>query len=95
MILWLIVKYCINEDKDHHKTSDIYKVPYQQVYQWVRKYEESGESGLVDRRGKTKLELNKEDKEKIEISKLKKDNERLKMENDFLKKLQEIERRGL
>ena len=62
------------------------------MYQWVKKFEELGENGLIDRRGKPKLELSREDKEKIEIRKLKKDNEKLRMENDFLKKLQELER---
>lgn len=87
-----IAKYCIEEDKNYQKTSEIYKVSYNQVYQWVKRFEEFGENGLIDRRGKTKLELSPEDQEKIEIRKLKNENERLKMENDFLKKLQELER---
>ena len=33
---------------------ETYKVSYQQIYSWVRKYEASGVDGLVDRRGKTK-----------------------------------------
>jgi transposase-like protein len=89
-----IVKYCIEQNKDYHKACEIYKVSYQQVYQWVKKYEKLGENGLIDRRGKTKIDFTEEDKDKIEIRKLKKDNESLKMENDFLKKLQELERRG-
>lgn len=89
-----IVEYCIAQNRDYHATSEIYAVSYQQVYQWVKKYEQLGKDGLVDRRGKTKLEFTQEDKEKIEIRKLIKDNERLRMENDFLKKLQEIGRRG-
>lgn len=89
-----IAKYCINQNKDYQKTCEVYQVSYSQVYQWVKKYEEFGEAGLVDRRGKKKIELSNEDKNQIEMRKLKKDNERLKMENDFLKKLQELERRG-
>lgn len=87
-----IVKYCLNQNKDYQKASEVYGVSYSQVYQWVKKYEEFGEAGLVDRRGKAKMELSQKDKEIIEIRKLKKDNERLRMENDFLKKLQELER---
>lgn len=87
-----IVQYCIEQNKDYNKASKIYEVSYSQVYQWVKKYEEFGEDGLVDRRGKAKIELSQNDKEKIEIRKLKRDNERLRMENDFLKKLQELER---
>lgn len=89
-----ITKYCISQEKNYNKTSEIYNVSYHQIYQWVKKYEEFGEDGLVDRRGKAKLELNEEDKIKIDMKKLKKDNERLRMENDFLKKLQELKRRG-
>ena len=89
-----IAKYCIEHNKNYQESSEIYEVSYQQVYQWVRKFEELGEDGLIDRRGKAKVGLSLEDKEKIELRKLKKENERLRMENDFLKKLQELERRG-
>ncbi|WMM26951.1 helix-turn-helix domain-containing protein [Tissierella sp. MB52-C2] len=82
----------MEQNKDYNNASEIYEVSYQQVYQWVKKYEESGENGLVDRRGK--IELTSKDKDQIEMRKLKKDNERLRMENDFLKKLQELERGG-
>lgn len=89
-----IAKYCIEKDKNYQETAEIYEVSYNQVYQWVRKFEEFGEDGLIDRRGKIKLELSLADQEKIAMRKLKKENERLRMENDFLKKLQELERRG-
>src|SRR5699024_2113527 len=67
-------KYCINQNKNYQDTSKVYKVSYQQVYQWVRKFEELGEDGLIDRRGQPKLELSLEDKEKLEMRKLKKEN---------------------
>ena len=89
-----IAKYCIKQDKDYQFTIKKYNISYGQVYQWVKKYEEFGDNGLVDRRGKEKLKVSQEDKIEIDMRKLKKDNERLKMENDFLKKLQELERRG-
>ncbi|HHX61975.1 MAG TPA: hypothetical protein GX707_14900 [Epulopiscium sp.] len=63
-------------------------------YTKEQKYEELGEDGLVDGRGKKKLELSQEDNIKTEMKELKKDTERLKIENDFLKKLQELERGG-
>lgn len=87
-----IAKHCIEHGKAYNTTAQVYNVSYNQVYQWVKKYEELGEQGLIDRRGKGKLKLSQEDKTKIEMRNLKKDNERLKMENDFLKKLQELER---
>lgn len=89
-----IAKYCIKKNKNYHEASEVYEASYQQVYQWVRRFEGLGEDGLIDRRGKAKVELNLDDKEKIELRKLKRENERLRMENDFLKKLQELEKRG-
>lgn len=72
-----------------------YEVSYQQVYQWVKKYEEMGESGLLDWRGHTKPveELTAEDELRLKIQRMERENERLRAENLFLKKLEEIERR--
>lgn len=90
-----IVFYCLENGKDYNKTSEAYEVSYQQVYQWVKKYENGGEDALLDKRGKQKTEeeLSPEDKTKLEIKRLERENERLKAENKFLKKLEEIERR--
>lgn len=90
-----IVQYCLSKDKDYNDTAEHYGVSYQQVYQWVRKYESEGIDALKDRRGRTKTEeeLTPEEKVKIEMKRLKRENERLKVENAFLKKLKEIERR--
>ena len=49
-----IVAFCIEHGKDYELTVETYKVSYQQIYAWVRKYEEKGVDGLVDRRGKAK-----------------------------------------
>ena len=50
---------------------------------------------LRDRRGRKKeeVELSPEEKIKFEMKKLEKENERLRAENAFLKKLEELERR--
>lgn len=90
-----IVLDCINNGKDFKRTSEIYEVSYQQVYQWVKKYENGGEDALLDKRGKQKTEdeLSPEEKNKLEMKRLERENERLKAENQFLKKLEEIERR--
>jgi transposase len=62
---------------------------------WVKKFEAAGEEGLRDRRGRTKeeLELTVEEKLQLEIKRIERENERLRAENLFLKKLEEIERR--
>jgi transposase-like protein len=90
-----IVLYCLSNNKDFQRAADIYDVPYQQVYQWVRKYEDGGEEALRDKRGrkKSEQELSPEEKIKFKMKKLERENERLKAENEFLKKLEELERR--
>ena len=42
--------------KDYGLTVETYQVSYQQIYAWVRKYEEKGVKGLTDRRGEAKPE---------------------------------------
>ena len=79
-----IVQYCLKQGKDYKGTAAKYNVSYTQVYQWVRKYPESGEAGLSDRRGKRKS-----DEEPDELERLRRENLRLK------KKLEESERLNL
>lgn len=90
-----IVLFCIANNNNIQQTAEVHQVSYQQVYQWFKKYESGGEDALKDRRGQKKdeEELTPEDKMKIEMKKLKADNERLRAENAFLKKLEELERR--
>lgn len=89
-----IVFYCIAHKNDYQYTAEIHGVSYQQVYQWVKKYELGGEDALKDRRGRKKTEedLTPEDRVNLETKKLKAENERLRAENAFLKKLEELER---
>ena len=49
-----IVAFCIENGKDYRLTIEKYGVSYQQIYSWMRKYEEKGVDGLNDRRGKSK-----------------------------------------
>jgi transposase-like protein len=90
-----IVQYCINHNNNYQQTAETYHVSYQQVYQWVRKYESGGENALQDTRGKKKAEaeLTPEERMKLEMNRLEAENERLRAENAFLKKLEELERR--
>lgn len=90
-----IVLDCLGNGKDYQKTAETYDVSYQQVYQWVKKYENGGDEALKDKRGRTKIEeeLTVEEKIKLQMKKLERENERLRAENLFLKKLEEIERR--
>lgn len=90
-----IVLYCLANNRDYQKTVSQYQVSYQQVYQWVKKYEDGGQDALQDGRGRTKTpeELTEADKQKLAMKKLEYENERLRAENALLKKLQEFERR--
>ena len=89
-----IVLYCTANKNDYHGAAKLYNVPYQQVYQWVKKYELGGEIALTDKRGRNKDEgeLTDEQKIKLAMKKLEIENERLRAENAFLKKLEELER---
>ena len=89
-----IALYCIACNNDYQHTAEVYHISYQQVYQWVKKYEYGEENALKDRRGRKKPEeeLTLEDKTKFSIKKLEVENERLRVENAFLKKLEELER---
>ena len=88
-----IVTYCLEHGKDYKGTAAKYEVSYSQVYQWVRHYEEQGEAGLEDRRGKRKS-----DDKVDELERLRRENLRLKAElqkserlNLLLKKVKEFE----
>ncbi|MED0717550.1 helix-turn-helix domain-containing protein [Aeribacillus composti] len=51
-----IVLDCLGNGKDYKKTAETYEVSYQQVYQWVKKYENGKEEALKDKRGRKKEE---------------------------------------
>ncbi len=90
-----IVKYCIEHQNNYSETAQKYQVSYQQVYTWTSKYENSGVEALQDRRGKRKDENQMSELEKLKAQNklLEAENRRKQMEIDFLKKLDEIERR--
>ena len=90
-----IVSYCIAHNKDYVTTMAKYEVSYQQIYNWVSKYENKGVEGLVDRRGKSKTENEMTEVERLraETKLLKAEVEKKAMEIDLLKKLEELERR--
>ena len=90
-----IVKYCIEQQNNYAETAQKYHVSYQQVYSWTTKFEVQGVEALQDKRGKRKpLEKMSEfEKLKAENRLLEAKSKRQQMEIDFLKKLEEIERR--
>lgn len=90
-----IVKYCIEHQNNYAETAQKYQVSYQQVYSWTTKYEGNGIEALIDKRGKRKPEGEMSEVEKLRAQNklLEAKNRRQQMEIDFLKKLDEIERR--
>lgn len=90
-----IVSYCIEQGNDYAAAIEKYGISYQQIYGWVRKYNEKGAEGLVDKRGKRKpgSEMTELEKVRAENRMLEARNKRLETENAVLKKLEEIERR--
>lgn len=87
-----IVAFCIEHGKDYGLTVETYGVSYQQIYAWVRKYEEKGVEGLTDRRGKAKpeSELTEEDRLRQENKILQAKIKDQEMEIALLKKLREL-----
>ena len=91
-----IVKDCLASRKNYGEMALKYKVSYQQVRTWTLRFEEMGEAGLEDRRGKRKKDQaprTELEKAQIEIEQLKHKLYLAEMERDLLKKLDEIERR--
>ena len=88
-----IVEYCIAHNNDYKGAASRFEVSYSQVYSWVKKYRESGEEGLEDKRGH-----HKSDDEVDELERLRRENQRLKrqleerdMLCELLKKVRELE----
>ena len=50
-----VVNYCIENNNNYAETARRFKVTYQHVYLWVKKFNNSGVDALIDRRGKRKF----------------------------------------
>jgi len=89
-----IVLYCLANGQDYTTAAIHFHVSYQQVYSWVKKYVAGGEEALRDGRGRTKApeKLTEADRHRLAMQKLEYENARLRAENAFLKKLEELER---
>lgn len=90
-----LVKECIENGYNYTEIAQKYQVGYQQIYTWVQKYKKNGEYALKDRRGRRRKDhkpQTEEEKLKLEVATLKRQLYLAQMENDVLKKLQELER---
>ena len=89
-----IVMDCLANDKNYGETALKYNCSYQQVRNWVLRYEKMGMAGLEDRRGKragTQPARTPEEEMRDKIAELERKNWDLQMENDLLKKVRELE----
>lgn len=82
-----IVSFCIEHGNDYTAAIEKYGVSYQQIYSWVKKYNDKGVEGLVDKRGKRKSESEMTEVEKLRAENrlLEARNKRLETENAVLK----------
>lgn len=83
-----IVKDCIASGKNYGEMALKYQVSYQQIRSWTLRFEQMGESGLEDRRGRRKKDQvprTELEKAQIEIEKLKHQLYLAEMENGLLK----------
>lgn len=90
-----IVEYCIAHNRNYAETAEKYKISYQQARSYTVKYDNGGVEALQDRRGKPKSKEDMTELERLRAENriLRAEKERIQMEVDFLKKLDELERR--
>ena len=84
-----IVKDCVENGRNFGKTAQKYNVSYEQVYPWVKRFSELGESSLEDHREKRieKQEARTELEEmKVKVAQLEHELYMTRMERDLLKK---------
>ena len=53
------VEFCQNNNYDYNLTIRKFGISYQQIYSWVKKYENGGVDALTDNRGKRRSETKK------------------------------------
>lgn len=90
-----IVKECLSHNRNYGAIALKYNCSYQQVRNWVDRYEKMGSAGLEDRRGKragSQPGRTPEEELRDRIAELERKNRDLQMENDLLKKVRELER---
>ena len=90
----LIVQDCLANNKNYGAMALKYNCSYQQVRNWVLRYEQMGSAGLEDRRGRragTQPARTPEEELRDKIAELERKNRDLQMENDLLKKIRELE----
>ena len=89
-----IVQDCLANDRNYGAMALKYNCSYQQVRNWVLRYEKMSSAGLEDRRGKrvgSQPSRSPAEELRDKIAELERRNRDLQMENDLLKKVRELE----
>ncbi|WP_035810216.1 helix-turn-helix domain-containing protein [Jeotgalicoccus saudimassiliensis] len=89
-----IVETVINNQLSYKDAAEKFKVSYNNVYSWTQKYKKFGPKALEDNRGKKKPSEAQTSEEQLrtEIEALRVRNQWLEMENETLKKQEQMER---
>lgn len=89
-----IVEHVINHQLSYKDAAEKFKVSYNNVYSWTQKYKKFGPKALEDNRGKKKPSEAQTSEEQLrtEIEALRVRNQWLEMENETLKKQEQMER---
>lgn len=90
-----IVEDCLKNGGDYSVTASKFKISYYQIYSWVDKYKNTGIASLKDNRGKGKdlEDMDKLEQLGAENRLLRAKLERLEMEVELKKKLEEVQMR--
>ena len=90
---WELEEYTLEHGRDYLLTVEHYGVSYQQIYAWVRKYEDKGIDGLADGRGRSRPESEMTESEKLQaqVRMLEAQLRDKEMEVELLKKVKELE----
>ena len=89
-----IVQDCLANNRNYGAIASKHNCSYQQVRNWVLRYEKMGLAGLEDRRGRragSQPARTPEEELRDKIAELERRNRDLQMENDLLKKVRELE----
>lgn len=90
-----IVEDCLKNGGDYNATALKFNISYNQIYSWVNKYKSQGVVALKDNRGKGKSleDMNNVEQLEAENKLLRAKLQRLEMEVDLKKKLNEVQMR--
>lgn len=91
-----IVEYVIKDKHSYAEAAEHFQVSYQQARAWVLKVRNGGYEALVDNRGHHKIEseFTETDRLRLEVKRLKAELADKELIEAFVKKLQELQRRG-